>query len=158
MLNVKSNFTDQYLLILTLGLTNNIFLLHECTTVFSGTKCTVYLDRGSLFCRHHHYPGIWQHWFTPCCEFSHCLWSCTSLSYHTQDRALNGGDGVTGEKIIDLQGYREGRGGCIFYCVLRGKTKYSHIIIAIKFLLSYLCKEILKYRQYMYTLFCMLCQ
>lgn len=27
MLNVKSNFTDQYLLILTLGLTNNIFVL-----------------------------------------------------------------------------------------------------------------------------------
>lgn len=49
-------------------------------------------------------------------------------------------------------------GGCIFYCVLRGKTKYSHIIIAIKFLLSYLYKEILKYRKYMYTLFCMLCQ
>lgn len=31
MLNVKSNFTDQYLLILTLGLTNNIFLLNVRT-------------------------------------------------------------------------------------------------------------------------------
>lgn len=154
MLNVKSNFTDQYLLILTLGLTNNIFLLNvrpclvELNVQYISIEEVCFVDT----------TIIWQHWFTPCCEFSHCLWFYISLSYHTQDMALNGGDGVTGEKIIDLQGYREGRGGCIFYRVLRGKTKFSHIIIAIKFLLSYLYKEILKYRQYMYTLFCMLCQ
>lgn len=155
MLNVKSNFTDQYLLILTLGLTNNIFLLNV-------RPCLVELNVQYIWIEEVCFVDttiIWQHWFTPCCEFSHCLWFYISLSYHTQDMALNRGDGVTGEKIIDLQGYREGRGGgCIFYCVLRGKTKYSHIIIAIKFLLSYLYKEILKYRQYMYTLFCMLCQ
>lgn len=154
MLNVKSNFTDQYLLILTLGLTNNIFLLNV-------RPCLVELNVQYIWIEEVCFVDttiIWQHWFTPCCEFSHCLWFYISLSYHTQDMALNRGDGVTGEKIIDLQGYREGRGGCIFYCVLRGKTKYSHIIIVIKFLLSYLYKEILKYRQYMYTLFCMLCQ
>lgn len=154
MLNVKSNFTDQYLLILTLGLTNNIFVLNV-------RPCLVELNVQYIWIEEVCFVDttiIWQHWFTPCCEFSHCLWFYISLSYHTQDMALNRGDGVTGEKIIDLQGYREGRGGCIFYCVLRGKTKYSHIIIAIKFLLSYLYKEILKYRQYMYTLFCMLCQ
>lgn len=41
-LAVKSNFTNQYLLILTLGLTNNIFIMYEL--LCSGTNCTVYLD------------------------------------------------------------------------------------------------------------------
>lgn len=119
MLNVKSNFTDQYLLILTLGLTNNIFLLNV-------RPCLVELNVQYIWIEEVCFVDttiIWQHWFTPCCEFSHCLWFYISLSYHTQDMALNGGDGVTGEKIIDLQGYREGRGGVHLLLCVKGENQ-----------------------------------
>lgn len=122
MLNVKSNFTDQYLLILTLGLTNNIFLLNV-------RPCLVELNVQYIWIEEVCFVDttiIWQHWFTPCCEFSHCLWFYISLSYHTQDMALNRGDGVTGEKIIDLQGYREGRGVHLLLCVKGENQVFTH--------------------------------
>lgn len=41
--------------------------------------------------------------------------------------ALNGGDGVTGEKIIDLQGYREGRGGVHLLSCVKGENQvFTH--------------------------------
>lgn len=67
------------------------------------------------------------------------------------------GGGSQVKKSLTLQGYREGRGVNFLVCV-KGENQYACIIIVISILLSYLYKEILKYRQYMYTLFCMLCQ
>lgn len=42
--------------------------------------------------------------------------------------ALNRGYGVTGEKIIDLQGYREGRGGGVhlLLCVKGENQVFTH--------------------------------
>lgn len=55
MLNVKSNFTDQYLLILTLGLTNNIFLLNV-------RPCLVELNVQYIWIEeHHHYMAALIH-------------------------------------------------------------------------------------------------
>lgn len=40
--------------------------------------------------------------------------------------ALNRGDGVTGEKIIDLQGYRERRGVLFLVCVKGENQVFTH--------------------------------
>lgn len=41
--------------------------------------------------------------------------------------ALNRGDGVTGEKIIDLQGYREGRRGVHLLLCVKGENQvFTH--------------------------------
>lgn len=63
-------------------------------------------------CRQYQYRAALIH---PCVVNSpHCLLSCISLIYHTQEMALNGrgvGGGSQVNNKLTLQGYREGRGG-----------------------------------------------